>query len=303
MGDTGSASGGGASPDSARPADAPGKSFEIELEGTPLGPLKGTVRLIEPPRGKPPSPWVTELPKAVITLITASVVGGLVSMAFNYKSWRENQRIDRARIDMAKAQATYSAINEMVARRIHHTYQLMRWLEDGVDPGDAEAVKESREVSASYRKTVDDWNGKIRLMVKQTEFDIDQAVAARDDVDRDMVGILYKSIREVKTIDCGVTFRPSANPPSPVDWSRASWVLAGVHVCFTQLTADFNPQRDGIEAEKASDKRKAMLAAHRKRLDSIQEQAMQYITRGGLNLRDARKQTQTRDFWEYIKDW
>ncbi len=90
--------------------------------------------LIEPPKGKPPSPWATELPKAVITLITASVVGGLVSMAFNYKSWRENQRIDRAKIDMAKAQVTYTAINEAVAKRIHQTFLLMRWLEDGVEP-------------------------------------------------------------------------------------------------------------------------------------------------------------------------
>ncbi len=287
----------------ANQSTAPGKQFAIALEGGPLGPLTGTVTLIEPPKGKPPSPWATELPKAVITLITASVVGGLVSMAFNYKSWRENQRIDRAKIDMAKAQATYSAINEAVAKRIHQTFLLMRWLEDGVEPGDAEAKEEWKAVTKAYRQTVEDWNGKIRLMVKQTEFDIDHAVMEHDGNDRDMVGILFNRIREAKSIDCHVTFRPAAAPPAPVDWSKASWVLAGVHICFTQLTADFNPQRDAIEAMSDKAARTKALAPHRDRLYSIQEQATQYIIRGAQNLRSAKKETQTRGFWEYIRDW
>lgn len=284
------------------------KTFDIEIENTPIGPLKGVVRLVEPPRGKPPSPWVTELPKAVITLVTASVVGGLISMAFNYKSWRENQRIDRAKLDMARAQGAYKAVNETLAKRIHQTFLLMRALEVGVEQNDADAKEDRKAIEKAYRQTVEDWNGNIRLMVKQTEFDIDHAVAEHDGVDRDMIGILHKRIMQNKSVHCRVTFRPAsdkskANMPEPVDWHKAAWVLAGIHVCFVELTSALNPQRDVIAGMLDQEARNKALAPHRDKLYSIQEQAMQYMTRGAQNLRDAKKETQTRRFFEYMADW
>ncbi len=113
---------------------------------------------------------------------------------------------------------------------------------------------------------MEDWNGKIRLMVKQTEFDIDHAVKEHDGIDRDMIGILYDRIVVKKAVSCHETFRPAATAPAPVDWSKASWVLAGIHVCFVEMTSGFNPQRDVIEAMPDKAARTKALAAHREKL-------------------------------------
>jgi hypothetical protein len=318
MGDTGSASGGGASPDSARPADAPGKSFEIELEGTPLGPLKGTVRLIEPPRGKPPSPWVTELPRAVITLLTASVVGGLVSMAFNYKSWRENQRIDRAKTEMTRAQTVFNAVNELTAQRIHRTLLYFRDIVDeGRTPDTPEDAAYRKTVETSYRQLVSDWNAKILLMIKQVEFDIDFAVKPHDGLEIDTIDVLFGRLGSTPPrLDCRKPLRaetqprtngapPPASParPDQVDWNKAYWVLSGIHICFVEMSSKLAPKREEILGLPTPDARRAALKEHDDRLNNLRQHAMTFTHVAARSLRSARNETQTRDFWEYIKDW
>ncbi len=288
----------------------PSRTFEVDIENTPIGPLKGTVKMIEPQKGKGPSPWVTELPKAVITLLTASVVGGLVSMAFNYKSWRENQRIDRAKIEMAQAQATYNLVNQMIAERIHRTILYFRDIEDeGRTPDTENDIAYRKAVETQYRQSVSDWNAKILLLIKQTEFDIDFAVKEHDGVQVDAVGELYGRLHKaVPTLNCARPLRLADQrvpPPGQdkVDWSKAFWVLAGVHNCFVEMSSEFTPKRETIMALASPAERRAALAEHRQRLDNLREHAMTYTHVASASLLAARRETQTRSFREYIKDW
>jgi hypothetical protein len=291
----GDAAGGEASP-------AP-RSFDIQIEASPLGPLKGTVRLIEPPKGKTPSPWVTEVPKAVITLVFASVFGGLVSMAFNYKNWRENQRLDRAKIDMAQAMKTFNTINELAANRIYKTFVLLRNIEEGISAGDKEEEDTRKAITASYKQTVEDWNAKIRLLIKQTEFDIDYVVSPHDGQDKDMVGIVYNKVMEAHTVRCAAPLRMAAQTPAPLDWTKSSWVLAGIHGCFVEFSGKFLPEWNRISDLPSKQERAQELKAHKARLYDIQEHAMTYVHVASANLREARAETQARGFWTYIRDW
>ncbi|MGL4727169.1 MAG: hypothetical protein ACRCWO_00295 [Bosea sp. (in: a-proteobacteria)] len=291
--------------------DKRARSFEIKIDKTPIGPLEGRVELFEPAKGKAPSAWMTELPKAVITLITASVVGGLISMTFNYKSWRENQRIDRAKLDMARAQTIYNTTNEMTAGRINHTMLYFRDIEDeGKQPNTPEDVTYRRGVESAYRQSVADWNAKIRLLVKQVEFDIDYAATQPLEHDFDPVGeIWFRVNANPPTINCKAPLRNSiqirAEPgkPNNVDWSKAYWVLAGIHNCFIELSNKFVPKREEIMALPTPEERRAALKEHRDKLDNLREHATTFSHVASRRLVDARKETQTRGFWDYIKDW
>jgi hypothetical protein len=308
----GAAADAGCSGPAERPGDTPGKTFEIEIENTPLGPLKGVVRLIEPPKGKPPSPWATELPKAVITLITASVVGGLVSMAFNYKSWRENQRIDRAKIEMARAQAVFNAVNELTAQRIHRTLIYYRDLVDeGRTPDTPEDIAYRRTVESAYRQAVSDWNAKILLMVKQVEFDIDFAAKTHDGQEVDAIDTVYGHLmagnlrceHPLRAERQPATIRAGAGALKPIDWSKAFWTLAGIHVCFVEMSSALSPKRDEIMSLPTVEARRAAMKEFQDRLDNLRQHAAAFTHVASRSLLLARDATQARSFGAYIWDW
>jgi hypothetical protein len=284
-------------------AKPPGKSFAIKIDNTPFGPLKGTVEMFEPARGKPPSPWLTEIPKAVITLITASLVGGVISMAFNYKSWRENQRIDRAKTDMSQAVRTFSMVNETVAKRIHQTFLLMRNIEEGIDPASVEDRDNRRAIYRTYKQTVEDWNSRIRLLVKQSEFDIDDIASKPDNESYDMVGIMWGEVIRDRAVRCDWKLPDSKPKHKDVDWNQSAWVLAALHSCFIEYSGNFSKEWDSIEENPDREERARKLQPHRNRLFAMQEHAMRYTHVASINLRSAKNATKTRDFREYILDW
>jgi hypothetical protein len=233
-------------------------------------------------------------------------------MAFNYKSWRENQRIDRAKTEMTRAQTVFNAVNELTAHRSHATLVYFRDLvEEGRTPDRPEDVTYRKTVEGAYRQAVADWNAKIQLMVKQVEFDVDFAARPHDGKDIDAIDAAYghwkaqylNCRRPMRSAEQPKTINPENKALAPVDWQKAFWVLAGVHICFVELSQGLTARREALLDLKTTVERRAAMKEFEEKLDNIRQHAGTFTHVASRSLRHARGETQARTFWEYILDW
>ncbi|QGM98899.1 hypothetical protein [Methylocystis parvus] len=242
----------------------------------------------------------------VVTFIFTSVLAGIVTTSFTYKSWREQTRLDLAKRRLDEAAKSFDRASQLMSARVFHSYRLA----NGADGDDDAAFGPKLE---KYDKVVEDWNIAYPDLLQDFQFalEIDENGRVREFHD-----INTNSFEE--KLDCRRAL-DSSNGPKEADWTSPTWRLAAMHFCF--IATRVKPRALALRQKpppaaplvKVSDKaapppaenpeiRKKYEALDRD-IDDLKTHGEEVRIAGKKAIARLREATETRTFWEFIKSW
>lgn len=251
-----------------------------------------------------------------IGFLFTSVLAGLVTTTFTYKSWREQTRLDLAKSRLAEATKTFDRASQLMSSRVFYSYRVSQAID--VDDDAAFTAKLDK-----LDKSVEEWNLAYADLLQDFQFALE--------IDDNGRVLPY---REVRTADfdeklrCQHAFDPG-NGPKYADWSRSSWLLAALHHCFIvarvksiaqSLRAKPAPppatKKDAkIVEAKTSEKtapadapanpeeRRKKLEALESSIDDLKTHAEKIRVAGKEAIHRLRNATETRGFMEFLRSW
>lgn len=253
-----------------------------------------------------------------IGFLFTSVLAGLVTTTFTYKSWREQTRLDLAKSRLAEATKTFDRASQFMSGRVFYSYRVSHAID--VDDDAAFAAKLDK-----LDKSVEDWNLAYADLLQDFQFSLE--------IDDNGRVLSYREIRTAdfdETVRCQHAFEPG-NGPKYADWSRPTWLLAALHHCFivarvksiaqslrakpaTPPAATMKKDAKIIET-KISDKATPAVASpnpeeRRKKLDALENSiddlkthAEEIRVAGKQAIQRLRNATETRGFLEFLRSW
>lgn len=236
-----------------------------------------------------------------------SVLAGLVTTSFTYKSWREQTRLDLAKSRLDEATKSFERASQLISTRVFHSYRLA----NGADGDEDAAFAEKLE---KYDKAVEEWNIAYPDLVQDFQFALE--------IDENGRMLPYRDINTnefSKKLRCHHAFE-LGNGPKEVDWRSPTWRLAALHHCFIEAKVKpralaLRPKPPPTPASRAKPADKApppqeSVEARRQKLEALDVDIDDLKTHGDevrvagkkaiARLRDA---TETRGFLEFLKSW
>lgn len=244
----------------------------------------------------------------VINFFFTSVLAGLVTTSFTYKSWREQTRLDLAKGRLAEATETFDKASRLMSSRVFYSYRVSH----GVEGDDDAAFSAKLE---KFDKAVEDWNLGYADLLQDFQFalEIDDSGHVRP-YQEISTGEFEEKLR------CGHAFDDS-NRPKRADWDSPSWLLAALHHCFiaarvkqiaialrqksnapTPKGADKAVARSTPPLE-AGDEREQKLDALEKSIDDLKTHAEEVRVVGKKAIQRLRNATETQGFLQFLRNW
>jgi hypothetical protein len=245
-----------------------------------------------------------------ITFIFTSVLAGLVTTSFTYKSWREQTRLDLAKRRLDEATKSLERASILLSTRIFHSYRLA----NGADSDDDAAFNAKVE---KYDKAVEDWNVAYPDLLQDFQFALE--------IDENGKLAAY---REINTNDfdrklrCRHAFEPG-NGPDEIDWRSPTWRLAALHHCL--IAAKVKTRAVALRPKPAPAPAPGLVKVHDKAappaatetpedrrakfdaldgdIDNLMTHAEEVRVAGKKAVARLREGAETRGFLEFLKSW
>lgn len=244
-----------------------------------------------------------------INFLFTSVLAGLVTTSFTYKSWREQTRLDLAKGRLAEATETFDKASRLMSSRVFYSYRVSHGVE-----GDDDA--DFRTKLEKFDKAVEDWNLGYADLLQDFQFALE--------IDDSGHVLPYQEISTgefEEKLRCDHAFDGS-NRPKRADWDSPSWLLAGLHHCFIaarvkqnavalRLKSGAAPTPKGADKavvrseppQEPSDERKKKLAALEKSIDDLKTHAEAVRVVGKKAIQRLRNATETQGFLQFLRNW
>jgi hypothetical protein len=244
------------------------------------------------------------------TFLFTSVLAGLVTTSFTYKSWREQARLDLAKRRLDEATKSFERASLLMSTRIFHSYRLA----NGSDGDEDAAFTQKLE---KYDKTIEDWNVAYPDLLQDFQFALEI-----DDNGR------LLPYREIDTNDfdrklrCHFAFE-KGNGPDGIDWRSPTWRLAALHHCFiaakvktraldlrqkpapapAPALAKIHDKAAPPAAPENPEARRAKYSALDGDIDDLMTHAEEVRVAGKKALARLREGAESRNFLEFLKNW
>lgn len=237
-----------------------------------------------------------------INFLFGSVLAGLVTTGFTYKTWREQTRLDLAKQQLAEATKTFDNASQLMSKRVFLSYNVAQNLDSDDDAAFAKRIEK-------LQTAIEDWNLDYADALQDFQFalEIDENGKIRP-------------FHEVTTRDferslvCGRAFDDS-NRPKGADWGSPSWLLAALHHCFImarvrqtalelrqkspQKLQTVNAQIDAL----AKAERQKRIDALDRAIDDLKTHSEQVRVASKKAIQRLRNAVETHSFVEFLQGW
>lgn len=243
-----------------------------------------------------------------ITFLFTSVLAGLVTTSFTYKSWREQTRLDLAKRRLDEASKSFERASLLMSARVFASYRLA----NGADGDDDAAFAAKLE---KYDKAVEEWNIAYPDLLQDFQFGLE--------IDENGRVLPYREIDTNdfdKKLRCHQAFS-GENGPRVVEWSSPTWRLAALHHCF--IVAKVKPRAMALHLKPAPasapakgpektapsaptespEARREKFAALDVDTDDLKTHCEEVRVAGKKAIARLREATETRGFLEFLRSW
>ena len=237
------------------------------------------------------------------TFLFTSVLAGLVSTAFNYKSWSEQARLDLVKSSLAEAAQTFDEASKLMAARNYQAFRVVRYL---ADPDQQAFNAEVAKLDAA----VANWNLNYPELLQDFQFSLE--------IGPDGGMLPYSSFSTAgleKRLRCDRPF-DADNESQPADWNSPTWLLASLHQCYirsgirrkaTELRAQFfAPSSKPITPTETTARLQA-IEPNIKQLDDtisdLETHANETMAAAKKAIQRIRNATRTRSYLDYLRSW
>ncbi|WP_457796573.1 hypothetical protein [Methylocystis sp. S23] len=247
------------------------------------------------------------LKEKFVSFVFTSLLAGVVTTSFTYKSWREQTRLDLAKSRLGEATKSFDRASQLMSARVFHSYRIA----SGAD-GDDDATFAAK--LEKYDKVIEDWNVAYPDLVQDFQFALE--------IDENGRTLPYHDVNTNefdKMLRCRHAFGGS-NGPKEADWRSPTWRLAALHHCFIEAKVKSRalalrqkpaPQAGLVKiAEKALPPPAESAEARRQKLDALdididdlKTHADEVRVAGKKAIARLRDATETRGFIEFLKSW
>ena len=237
------------------------------------------------------------------TFLFTSVLAGIVSTAFNYKSWSEQARLDLVKSSLAEATQTFDEASKLMAARNYHAFRIVRAIDD---PDQQVFNAEFARLDAA----VSNWNLSYPELQQDFQFSLE--------IGPDGHLLPYSSFStaglETK-LRCDRAF-DAKNQSHLADWDSPSWLLACMHQCYIRsaigrkakdlrgklFSASPRPPTAGETATRRQgiEKDIEQLEATISNLETHASATMVAAKKAIQRIRNA---TRTRSYLDYLRNW
>ncbi len=239
----------------------------------------------------------------LVSFVFTSVLAGLVTTTFTYKSWREQTRLDLAKSRLAEATKTFDRASQLMSARTFYSFRVSHGIAG--DDNAAFAVKLEK-----LDKAVEDWNLAYADMLQDFQFALE--------IDESGAALLYHEIRTgayEKRLKCDQAF-VDGNGPIGADWSSPSVLLSALNFCFIEAhvpstavalrAKTTSPSGKATTAQTISDAA-ADAAKGREQLeetiDALQTHCDAVRVAGKRAIQRLRNATATHSFGQFLRSW
>ncbi len=239
----------------------------------------------------------------ITTFLFTSVLAGLVTTGFNYKSWSEQARLDLVKSSLTEATQTFDEAAKLMAARNYQALRVVRFLSDP----DQQAF--NAEVS-KLETAVANWNLSYPELLQDFQFSLE--------IGPDGQVLPYSSFSTAvleKRLRCNRPFDAN-NENQPADWNSPTWLLASLHQCYirsairrkaTELRTQLFPPtaKPATAAETAA--RVQALQPNIQELDDtisdLETHANETMVAAKKAIQRIRNATRTRGYLDYLRSW
>jgi hypothetical protein len=222
-----------------------------------------------------------------VNFLFGTVLAGLVTTAFTYKSWREQTRLDFAKERLADATKTFDNASQLISERLFRSYEVQKHIGD-----DAVTFAKHRDKLDS---AIENWNLAYADMLQRIQFALE--------VDDDGKMRPYRDVHTTdfyQRLDCAKAL-DDHNRPAQADWSSPSWLFAALHYCF--IYTEVGSRSDALRKELPSPERDAEVKKLNDEIDNLDAHAGRVRVAGKKAIERMRHSVETHSFWEFLKSW
>lgn len=239
----------------------------------------------------------------ISTFLFTSVLAGLVSTGFNYKSWSEQARLDLVKSSLAEAAQTFDEAAKLMAARNYQAFRVVRYL---TDPDQQAFNAEVAKLDAA----VANWNLNYPELLQDFQFSLE--------IGPDGGMLPYSSFSTAnleKRLRCDRPF-DAKNESLPANWTSPTWLLASLHQCYirsairrkaTELrTKLFSPSDKSMTPAETAARLQAMEPGIQQLDDTISDletHANETMVAAKKAIQRIRNATRTRSYLDYLRSW
>lgn len=237
------------------------------------------------------------------TFLLTSVLAGLVSTAFNYKSWSEQARLDLVKSSLNEAAQTFDEAAKLMAARNYQALRVVRYI---ADPDQQAFNAEVAKLDAA----VANWNLNYPELLQDFQFSLEIAPDG---------GMLpyssFSTAKLEKRLRCDRPFDVN-NESLPANWNSPTWLLASLHQCFirsairrkaTELRAQLFPPSQKPLTPTETTARLEAVEPNIKQLDDtisdLETHANETMVAAKKAIQRIRNATRTRSYFDYLRSW
>jgi len=220
----------------------------------------------------------------IVNFIFGSVLAGLVTTSFTYKTWQEQARLDFAKERLKEANAAYDTTSQLMSARIFRSYDVVRHIGDKDD-----SFPKRRE---TLDQAVDNWNLSYPDALQRFQFSLEV-----DDKGRS------RPLREISSgsldgkLDCTKAFDDQNRPPR-ADWDSPSWLLAAFHYCV--IRTDISRKSGEVAKLPATPARYATIIQMDEKIDQLSTHADHVRVAAKKAIQKRRTGVETHGFLEFL---
>ncbi|MGH6857947.1 MAG: hypothetical protein ACRECP_10015 [Methylocella sp.] len=229
-----------------------------------------------------------DLSGKIINFLFGTVLAGLVTTGFTYKSWREQTRLAFAKERLAEATKTFDNASQLISERLFRSYDVGKHISDD-DLGGFTKRRDKLE------SAIEDWNLAYADLLKRFQF----ALEVNDDgttrpYEEVHTGDFDQHLSCAKALD-------EQNRPAHADWSSPSWLFAAMNYCFIHV--DVGHQLDVLRKEQPSPARNENVAKLDEDLDNLDAHAGRLRSVSKKAIDRMRHSVETQSFWAFLTSW
>lgn len=223
----------------------------------------------------------------IVNFIFGTVLAGLVTTAFTYKSWREQTRLDFAKERLKEATATFDKTSQLMSARIFRSYDVTRHI------GDADDTFAKRRDKLDT--AIDEWNLAYPDLLQRFQFTLETGEDGA-----------VRPFKEVRTsefdskLDCSKAF-DEHNRPQHADYTSPSWLLAAFHHCL--IHTNIARKSDELAKIPANADRYAKIVEMDTRVDDLATHANHVRIASKKAIQRLREGAEAHGFVEFLRAW
>ena len=224
----------------------------------------------------------------IVNFLIGTVLAGMVTSAFTYKSWREQTRLELAKQQLADATAILDKTSQLLSERLFSSYDVLAHVDADTDALHAQRL--DRE-----DKAIADWNLNFSDLLQHSQFALE--------ISEDGKLLTYSEVataRLDRSLDCSQKFSDH-NGPS-LGWQNSpSWVLDAINSCFLRagVQSEIEAYRKAPPTPDRDTKRKAI----EKKLDDLNAHANNFRVSSKKAIQHLRNGVETRSYVDFLTSW